>query len=351
MLRHLMGRVVAITCLLALCLCASTAFAQDKKEVKITDEARKHFTAGVELLEHEDGPKYGDAYKAFRKAYDASPSPKILSNLGLCAMAIERDGEAIESYERYLEEVGDVDARERAKISADLMTLKMRSAKVVINVDPEKVTVTDTRTTDEGSEIVNTYEVDSGELRIDVHAGDHHFEVNASGYESEGFDALVGRGEKFQKNVELDKPGGAAAPAPKPSPTPTPTPSPDPDADGSDASGGGLSTASIAMLAVTGVLVVGAVVVGALALNAHADYDSFEDGGRRTEAEDVRATGEIMNITTDVLIGAAGAAAIVTGVLIILDLTGDDEGATESALQLTPLVSPEHAGMAITGQF
>ena len=62
-------------------------------------------------------------------------------------------------------------------------------------------------------------------------------------------------------------------------------------------------------LAVTGALTVGAVVVGVLALSAHADYDTYESGGDRVDAENVRVTGEALNIVTDVLIGTAAAAA------------------------------------------
>jgi tetratricopeptide (TPR) repeat protein len=75
-------------------------------DVQITEEARQHFKAGVNLLNDPDGPRYEEAYREFKAAYASSPSYKILGNLGLCAMKLERDGEAIEYYDRYLQEGG-----------------------------------------------------------------------------------------------------------------------------------------------------------------------------------------------------------------------------------------------------
>src|SRR6266481_4578482 len=72
---------------------AAPAFAADPP---VTPEARTHFAAGVNLLRDPDGARYEEAYREFKAAYAASPSYKILGNLGLCAMKLERDGEAIE---------------------------------------------------------------------------------------------------------------------------------------------------------------------------------------------------------------------------------------------------------------
>jgi len=68
----------------------------------VTPEARKNFEAGVGFLNDPDGARYEPAYAAFKAAYQASPSWKILGNLGLCALKLERNSEAIEAYQRYL---------------------------------------------------------------------------------------------------------------------------------------------------------------------------------------------------------------------------------------------------------
>jgi len=64
--------------------------ARAEGEVVITEEARTHFAAGVALLQDPKAPRYEEAYREFKTAYAASPSYKILGNLGLCAMKIER---------------------------------------------------------------------------------------------------------------------------------------------------------------------------------------------------------------------------------------------------------------------
>jgi pimeloyl-ACP methyl ester carboxylesterase len=79
----------------------------------ISDEARTHFKAGVSLLQDPEGERVEEAYREFKAAYAISKSPKILGNMGFCAMRLERDGEAIEAYSQYLREVPDIDADER----------------------------------------------------------------------------------------------------------------------------------------------------------------------------------------------------------------------------------------------
>lgn len=83
-----------------------------------SEEARSHFAAGVSLLQDPEGEKVEEAYREFRTAYDLSGSPKILGDMGFCAMRLERDGEAIEAYTRYLREVPDIDAETSTPKSA-----------------------------------------------------------------------------------------------------------------------------------------------------------------------------------------------------------------------------------------
>ena len=64
---------------------AATAVTPDKMA-----EAKRQFEAGVSLLEDPDGAKYEDAYRAFKKAYELSQSPKVLGNIAFCALQIGR---------------------------------------------------------------------------------------------------------------------------------------------------------------------------------------------------------------------------------------------------------------------
>src|SRR5687767_2361394 len=91
--RRVMRRHIMLFSAAALCLSlASSARASSP----ISEEARLHFEAGVNLLQDPDGARFEEAYREFKTAYAATPSWKILGNLGICAMKLERDSEAID---------------------------------------------------------------------------------------------------------------------------------------------------------------------------------------------------------------------------------------------------------------
>jgi hypothetical protein len=139
----------------------------------ISEEARTHFAAGVSLLQDPEGEKVEEAYREFQKAYEISASPKILGNLGFCAMRLERDGEAIEAYSRYLRDVPDIDADERAQIVRDLQTLTVGVARLTIQTDKPGVRILDVRTPTRGERITNIYGPVDGKIDIGVRPGHH----------------------------------------------------------------------------------------------------------------------------------------------------------------------------------
>lgn len=298
-------------------------------QVEISEEARREFGVGVNLLEDPNGPRYAEAYDAFHRAYAASPSPKILSNIGLCAMMLERDGEAIDAYQRYLNDVNDVDPRERQKIERDLATLRSGAATLALVIDPANATVIDTRTPASGPPVVNRYPVDGTSLSVTIRAGKHRVEVQAPERQSLEWRFDIAPGKQHDRKVNLQKPGTTVPPPPgplqAPSPGPTPTPQPEPkDQGGGD---NGLLIGGIVSLGVAGACGIAAGVTGGLALKFHAEY--YGPGGREA-AEQNRATGRGLNIATDVLIPVAGAAAIAGVVLIVVHATRSSS--TESAL-------------------
>src|SRR5580658_8283091 len=132
----------------------SVAHADD---VAITPEARARFSAGVNLLKDPDGPRYEEAYREFKAAYASSPSYKILGNLGLCAMKLERDAEAIQAYEKYIALGKDLDPAEIAQVKTDLQTLKEGVVYVSVASDPPGAKVVDTRLPVRGDKITNIY--------------------------------------------------------------------------------------------------------------------------------------------------------------------------------------------------
>ena len=319
------------------------------KSVEISDEARRQFSIGVGLLDDPAGPRYQQAYEAFHRAYADSPTPKILSNIGLCAMMLERDGEAMRAIARYLDEVEGIDPRERSKLEQDLRTLAGRVAHLELKVSPAEATVTDRRALPSGDPIVNRYDVTDGKLHLGVHAGKHRLEVTAEGHEPSVWELEIKPGKGQVRDITLKK-KGAESPPSKPAPTTAPPPTLPPEEPGAD--GGGISTGAVVGLVATGVLAVGAGVVGGLALNTKADYESYETGGNREDAEAARGTGEMLNIVTDVLIGSAALSAGVTTVLLIIG-SGDDapQPPATGRFRLVPTVARSGVGAVLEATF
>ncbi len=345
--------ILLLACLLGLWI--SPAGAQPDKDdedskdgetITITEEARKQFGIGVELLEDPAGPRYQEAYEAFHRAYAESPTAKILSNIALCAMMLERDGEAKEAITRYLDDVPEVDPRERAKLEQDLRTLDARMAQVELTFKPDSVVVTDRRTPLNGDPVTNRYELSGGEATLGIYAGKHRFKISAEGYEETTWQIELEPGDKRPEKVSLKKKGAATPPKPTSKPSTSPTLTPD-----ESGGGGGLSTGAIIGLAATGALAVGAGVVGGLAMKAKADYESYETGGKRRDAEDIRATGETLNIVTDVLIGSAVVAAGVTTVLLIIGSGDDEPESTAGRFRLVPTVGQTGVGAVVEARF
>ncbi len=149
------------------------------EEVVITEKARAHFKAGVNLLQDPGGARYEEAYDQFKAAYAESPSWKILGNLGLAAMNLERYGEAIDAFSEYLEVGGDSLAeQERTQYQRDLETMRAGVATLTINAPPG-AELTDIRRGNRGEQITNYYLVpESGTLTLRVRPGQH--EISAA---------------------------------------------------------------------------------------------------------------------------------------------------------------------------
>src|SRR5688572_3266497 len=96
----------AMSVFVMLALASPAALAQ-APSAPIPEDARANFEAGVALLQDPAKPRYEEAYGRFRAAYAIHPSPRILGNIALCAMKLERDVEAIAAYEKYLKESPD----------------------------------------------------------------------------------------------------------------------------------------------------------------------------------------------------------------------------------------------------
>jgi hypothetical protein len=166
------------------------------------EEARRHFAAGVSYLEDQEGERFEDAYGEFKKAYEISHSPKVLGNLGLCAMKLERDDEAIDDYTRYLAEVPDIDPTEKAQITRDLQNLMVSAVTATVTTGIPAATIVDTRLPVRGSSVTNVYDVTGGAAKLRVRPGHHVMHLRIAGREVSDWDFVAEAGAQITHAFE-----------------------------------------------------------------------------------------------------------------------------------------------------
>jgi hypothetical protein len=269
------------------------------KSIEISEEARKHFKAGVAFLQDPDGARYEEAYAEFKTAFAASPSPKILGNIGLCAMKLERDGEAIEAYTRYLREVPDIDPDERNQIVQDLQTLQVSVVRLTLTVDPPAASIIDRRVAVRGDKVTNVYPVKDGKVEIGVRPGHHEITARAPGYDDVTWEIDAYGGTRETHAFQLK---------PKSAPPALPVSTPD-RADPRDTSGESRSALPLVIAGIGGAMLVGGTVTGFVALGKKSDLEkscpndvcpaTFDLASERS------STKTIVGVTDFLLIGGA----------------------------------------------
>jgi hypothetical protein len=194
--------------------------------VQITEKARELFRTGVTLLQDPDGARYEEAYEQFKAAYAESPSWKILGNLGVTAMKLERDGEAIQAFQGYLEQGGkELSRDERAQFQSDLDTLSATTATVTISGLPAGTRVTDVRSANKGDDVKNYYDVpEGGSLVLRVRPGVHRFTAQWADQAAQTHELETSSKGTHEVKFEAAKPAPVEAPPPAPVVAPAPAP-------------------------------------------------------------------------------------------------------------------------------
>lgn len=340
MARH----VPALALCLALGLAASSlslsrpAFAAD---VAITDEARSHFTAGVTFLQDPDGARYEEALREFQTAYAISPSWKILGNLGLAAMKLERDGEARDAIRRYLSEGGEqIEAEERSQMERDLQSIEASIVTLQLEA-PNGAVVIDERQPLTGSIVVNRYGPLSGPLVIGIRAGHHKLTARLDGHAEQSWELEAKPRSSESHRFELS----AAATAPVSQPAPASAAAP------RASSGGGLRVASYVAL---GVGAAGLAVGTVFAVKAKGKYDEANElcpgsacSLHQSEADQrLSLADEGDSAKTLSLVGfIAGGVGVAAGVTLLVLSSGSREDAPAASAYVGP------NGFGLRGRF
>jgi hypothetical protein len=320
----------------------------------ISDDARAKFNVGVNLLTDPEGPRYEEAYRSFKAAYASSPLYKILGNLGLCAMKLERDDEAIAAYEKYLAAGGkDLARSEVQQITSDLATLKASVAHVSVESDPPGAEVLDVRVPVRGERVLNAYGTMMQPTRLGLHEGTHQVTARLEGFPDQTWDVDVVGGQDlpphrfvFTKDAPAPTPQavvGTAAPAPGAAPAPIVATRPVP---------AGVWVGVVA----TGAFAVATGVTAVLAMGKHNDYESANDGSNPSNAQSIKSSGQTLNLVSDVCLGGAVVAAGVTAALFLARPTVEATTAQASARTLksmvvVPDVARSGAGLSLLGSF
>ena len=347
-------RVLAPACL-SLVLATSIAHADEK----ISEEAKLYFQNGVELIQNQP-PNYQDAYYQFKLAWDKSHSWKVLGNWGLCALKLERDGEAIWAYSEYLKKGGkDVDASERKDLERDLMLLNGNSASVMLTSEVADFQVLDSRAGSPNPP--QSYKAEGGKLALKLRAGTHTLTASSQG-KSLRWEVQLSPGNSETHAFEFTErkaavpvvaaPAAAAAtPVANAEPAPAPVEAP-PDASGK--SGGALRTAGFVTAGV-GVLALGTgAIVGILAKGKDSDArDTCIDSGSglvcpesaQDKFSSAKSQGSLANV---LMIGGGVFAAAGVGMII---WGGPKEQPATARLKLSPMLDARQAGLFAQGAF
>jgi hypothetical protein len=176
-------------------------------------DARRHFNAGVVYLQDPEGERFEDAYNEFKLAFELSQAPKVLGNLALCAMKLERDGEAIDGYTRYLRDVADIDPQEREQIQTDLAAIGQSVATVTLVTD-ESGTIHDTRYPVRGQNVSNVYDVRVGRNAYRLRPGRHLIVLVVAGQERGRWELVAPAGGSLVREMVAPQPASRERPAP-----------------------------------------------------------------------------------------------------------------------------------------
>jgi len=328
----------ALTLLAALAACSWSAPA--RAQAGNAALAESLFREGKRLSNER---KFAEACPKFAESYKLDPGLGTLLNLAICH---ESEGKPATAWAEFSEassrakREGDND---RAQLAEEhIRALEPKLAHVTIALAPGAAVP--------GLVIkFDTRELASAALGlpIAIDPGKHVLEASAPGKETstQTFDA-PSTSTRLAITVPALKdsanaPAAVAAVAPPASATPATTPPP-------EAPGSGANTGAIVSGAVTGVFLVGSVVTGALYSGKRSDFD---DANASTDPSrfDKRDSAQTLGTVNAVLIGGTLVSAGLFVYFLVSGSKHESPPASAARLRLTPVVSPQVAGLMLGG--
>lgn len=342
-----LARVLGASVLLVVCTTAGGAQASQ-------EAAKRYFQNGVDLITGSE-PNYQDAFYQFQLAYqESAKSWKVLGNLGLCALKLERDADALAYYDQYLKKGGnEIAPEERNAIEQDLLLLRGNLAVVHITSPVADLQVVDKRS---GSKAPpQSYKLKDGVLDLQLRAGSHNITAS-SGDRRLSWDVVLEPKGTTSHVFDFDAAvTPVAAPTPSAAPAePTPVTPPPPPAE---ASRGG-SNLRVPAFVAFGVGAVG-LGVGGYFLWQSSDYTKQSDRVFTCNTRPTHCTPDekaevlrLVDASSDAKVRSGiafgvGGAAIVTGI-VLLAVSGSSSKDSASAASVTPWVGYQAAGVSGT---
>jgi hypothetical protein len=342
-LAHFMAAISLAT------ICAAVAPAQGAAPVanpaKI-QEAKKHMKAGAAFYNDPSGHKCEEAIREFGKAYELSGSLNALKGQAVCNQELERDGEAIEQYTKYLQSKGaTIEPADKAQVETDLETLRASTAFITFRTDHAGVKIVDVRTPAKGFPLTNRYELPMTGRKIGIHPGQHTFTASAEGVPDQTWTIEIINGSHLEHDFEFSKRkpvvGDTIAPPSEPrlvKSRPVPT---------SVYVTSGLTVALAVPLSIFG--------IGAL--GRASDYKAANGTKPKAELDAMAADVKSANLITDIFLGATVASAAVTTILFLVRPTKrvpeeqTADGSKAASFHVLPTVGREGSGAVFTGAF
>lgn len=324
--------------LAALALPCGSALAQPKPGEAVPEEklkeAREHMAAGSAFYNDPSGHKCEEAIREFKKAFELSGSANAAKGVAVCALELERDGEALQYYEQYLSRPKkDPNPEEVAQAERDVKALKAAVSWITVKANVEGVRLTDTRTPSRGSPVINRYVIGKDPVKLGIHPGDHQFVATLDGMADVTWKLEIVNGTTHQKTFEMTKAVSNVPPPPQEKEVverPIPVYA---------WVVGGIAVASAG--AWIGTMV--------WASGEKSNYDKVNGTVSVDEATKLRNNVQTANLVADVMLGVTGAA--VVGTIVVFAVRPEVKVKKAAAVEVLPAVGPGGGGVFLSGKF